>query len=132
MQTNELDNSSIFKYNSFVSFERLLLCVLPLALIFLILTTVFTFLVDRTSEYLPAIFLGLAQFIMYSIPVLFGQFMFYAVNYNKMFIKSATKKNTDSTIELVAKIFNKRRKEMRERGAEERAMEKQDYDELMI
>ena len=69
--------------------------------------------------------------MMYSMPVFMGYFMFYTIDYNAAFIKSVALKNCDSTIETVAKIFNKRRTENRERGAEERAMEKQDYTELM-
>lgn len=76
--------------------------------------------------------MGLAQLMMYSSPFAFGKFMCYTVDYNKAFVKSVAIKNVDTTIEQVAKIFNKRRKEMRERGAEERAMEKQDYSELMV
>ena len=56
--------------------------------------------------------------------------MFYVVDYHKAFLVSISSKNTDSSIETVAKVFNMRRKEMRERGAEERAMDRQDYDEL--
>jgi len=50
-------------------------------------------------------------------------FMFYTVDYHKEFLRSISKKNTDSPVEIVARVFNQRRKEQRERGAEQRAMD---------
>ena len=50
-------------------------------------------------------------------------FMCFCVVFIVDFLKLARIKNTDSTMEVVAKLFNRRRKEERERGAESQAMQ---------
>ena len=73
---------------------------LSIALIFLIMTTISTILQNQIRiDRLPAIFLGLTQLMMYSMPAVMGFFMFLTVDYNAAFIQSVARKNTDSTIE---------------------------------
>jgi hypothetical protein len=73
---------------------------LSIALIFLIMTTISTILQNQIRiDRLPAIFLGLTQLMMYSMPAVMGFFMFLTVDYNAAFIQSVASKNTDSTIE---------------------------------
>ena len=60
---------------------------------------------------------------LYSTVVPMVYFMCFCVLFIIDFLKLARIKNTDSTMEHVAKIFNSRRKEERERGAESHAMD---------
>jgi len=132
MLRNKLDDPSLYTMTSFKKFQTLTASFLLLTLLFSVLCTVFIILgsSNKSNCGLATACMFLTRMAIYTMPILIGSFMFYVVDYHKAFLVSISSKNTDSSIETVAKVFNMRRKEMRERGAEERAMDRQDYDEL--
>ena len=107
---------------------------LPITFLMMLLGTVFELLTKNVSDsfcYSSAVFYGLGKLGLYVTPIPMVWFMCFSVQFVIEFLKEAALKNTDNTMEYCARIFNRRRKEERERGAETAAMQNQDYVELM-
>lgn len=107
MHRNQIENPWRYSMQQFKKRQVALLTLVGLALLSLITGTILTILAEKGNYCGAARAIeAIAYLAIYTLPVVFQQLMFYTVDYHKAFVLNIQTKNTDSSIEIVAKIFN--------------------------